>query len=109
MMNAKSIVKKLLHLFIARLPYTSPKEGPLRMVFTTKLVKRPFSQCSFLESHGRLDSLFSCMHKDHYLMPLAYKLGHLFKRDAVKVFARLEAAGLASDANEVLLKGDGSE
>ena len=109
MMYTKAIVKELLHLLIARLPYASPEERPLRMFFTAELIERPFSKCSFLESNGCLDRLLSCMHKYHDLMSLAHKFSNFFKRHTIKVFARLGGSRLASDADEMLFERNRSE
>lgn len=108
-MYAETIIKELLHLLIPRLSYASPKERPLGMFFATELVKRPFRQGSFLQTHGRLDSLLSCMDKDHHLVSLAHKFCHLFEYDTIEIFARLDASRFASDADEMLFKGNGSE
>jgi hypothetical protein len=108
-MYAETIIKELLQLLIPRFSYASPEERPLRMFFATELVKRPFRQGSFLQTHGRLDSLLSCMDKDHHLVSLGYKFCHLFEHDTIKIFARLDASRLASDSDEMLFEGNGSE
>lgn len=73
-MNAKAVVKELLHFLVSRLSELSAEIAPLRVIFAAKLLQFPFGNDHFLQLHGRSNGLFSGVNENHDLVTCVDKL-----------------------------------